>query len=102
MTHKVLELYIDGTQTLRDATSTEITDMQQRESGAFSRALEDMRARRDGLLQSCDWTTLSDCQLTNEQKTAWQTYRQALRDITNGLTTVEQVNAVVWPEKPEA
>ena len=28
------------------------------------------------------------------------TYRQALRDITNGLTTVEEVNAVEFPEKP--
>jgi len=31
---------------------------------------------------------------------AMTTYRQALRDITNGLTTVEQVDAVVFPEKP--
>ena len=29
-----------------------------------------------------------------------RTYRQQLRDITNGLTTVEQVDAVVFPEKP--
>jgi hypothetical protein len=27
--------------------------------------------------------------------------RQALRDITNGLTTVADVEAVVFPEKPE-
>ena len=33
-------------------------------------------------------------------KTAWETYRQALRDITNGLTTVEDVNAVTFPVKP--
>jgi hypothetical protein len=33
--------------------------------------------------------------------TAEQTqYRQDLRDITNGLTTVEQVEAVEFPEKP--
>lgn len=101
MTHKVLEMYVDGTQTTRDATSNEIADMQTRANGGFDRALEDMRAKRNGLLQSCDWTTLSDCQLTNEQKTAWQTYRQALRDITNGLTTVADVEAVVFPTKPE-
>jgi len=101
MTHQVLELYVDGTQTLREANANEIADMQTRESGAFDRAMTDLRSVRNGILQSCDWTTLSDCQLTNEQKTAWQTYRQALRDITNGLTTVEQVNAVVWPERPE-
>jgi hypothetical protein len=29
-----------------------------------------------------------------------KTYRQALRDITEGLSTVEEVNAVVFPVKP--
>ena len=100
MTHKVLEMYVDGTQTTRDATSNEIADMQTRASGVFDRRLEDLRSRRNGLLQSCDWTTLSDCQLTNEQKTAWQTYRQELRDLTNGLDTVEKVDKVVFPTKP--
>jgi hypothetical protein len=28
------------------------------------------------------------------------TYRQSLRDITNGLSTVEDVNNVTWPTKP--
>jgi len=28
------------------------------------------------------------------------TYRQELRDLTNGLTTVEDVEAVVFPTKP--
>jgi hypothetical protein len=31
----------------------------------------------------------------------WVIYRQALRDITEGLTTKEQVEAVVFPTKPE-
>jgi len=29
-----------------------------------------------------------------------KTYRQALRDITIGLSTVSEVNAVVFPVKP--
>jgi hypothetical protein len=29
-----------------------------------------------------------------------ETYRQALRDITNNLTTVADVEAVVFPTKP--
>jgi hypothetical protein len=33
-------------------------------------------------------------------KTAWETYRQALRDITNNLTNVDDVNNVTWPTKP--
>jgi hypothetical protein len=31
---------------------------------------------------------------------AMRTYRQELRDLTNGLTTVEEVNDVVFPTKP--
>jgi hypothetical protein len=31
---------------------------------------------------------------------AMTTYRQQLRDITNDLTTVDEVNAVVFPTKP--
>jgi hypothetical protein len=31
---------------------------------------------------------------------AMRDYRQDLRDITNGLTTVEEVEAVTWPTKP--
>jgi len=28
------------------------------------------------------------------------TYRQELRDLPDGLTTVEEVNTVTWPTKP--
>jgi len=28
------------------------------------------------------------------------TYRQNLRDLTNGLSTVEDVNNITWPTKP--
>ena len=66
--------------------------------GAFDRALEKLRQRRNMLISSCDWVMLSDSPIAD--KTAWETYRQALRDITNGLTTVDQVNAITWPTKP--
>ena len=67
-------------------------------SGAFDRAMTDLRQKRNALISSCDWVMLSDSPIAD--KTAWQNYRQALRDITNGLTTVEQVKAVTWPTKP--
>jgi len=67
-------------------------------AGAFDRAMADLRSKRDRLLASCDWVMLSDSPIAD--KTAWETYRQALRDITNGLTTVDQVQAVTWPTKP--
>jgi hypothetical protein len=59
-------------------------------------ALDNLRAKRNRLLDETDYFALSDNTLSVEMKT----YRQALRDLTNGLTTVSQVNAVVWPTKP--
>ena len=85
-----------------DLTAEEIAQRQQDEiawnNGAFDRAMANLRSKRDRLLASCDWVMISDSPITD--KTAWGTYRQALRDITNGLTTVEDVNAVTFPAKP--
>ena len=70
------------------------------EAGSFDRALNSLRQRRNSLLSSSDWTVLTDSPLTTTEKTAWKAYRQALRDITENLTTVEQVNSVEFPAKP--
>ena len=59
-------------------------------------AMEDLRAKRDKLLADTDYLALSDNTMSDEMKA----YRQALRDITNGLTTKEEVEAVVFPTKP--
>jgi len=37
-----------------------------------------IRYQRDQLLLACDWTQVADSQA---DKTAWATYRQALRDL---------------------
>ena len=58
-------------------------------------AMETLRAKRNKLLAATDYLALSDNTMTEEVKT----YRQALRDITEGLTTKEQVEAVVFPTK---
>jgi hypothetical protein len=65
-------------------------------NGAFDRAMEDLRAKRNALLQETDWTANSDVTMSSEMTT----YRQQLRDLTNGLTTVADVGAVVFPTKP--
>ena len=70
------------------------------EDGALDRAFKKLREKRNNLLQECDWTDLPNAVLLNEKKTEWQTYRTNLRDITNGLTTVEEIELVVFPEKP--
>ena len=66
-------------------------------NGAFDRAMQELRTKRNRLIAETDYLALSDHTLSNDMNT----YRQELRDITNGLTTVEEVNAVVFPEKPE-
>jgi hypothetical protein len=58
-------------------------------------AMETLRAKRNKLLAATDYLALSDNTMTEEV----ETYRQALRDITEGLTTKEQVEAVVFPTK---
>ena len=65
-------------------------------AGAFDRAIADVRRKRDSLIKSTDYLALSDNTLSAEMTT----YRQALRDITNGVTTVEQCNSITWPTKP--
>ena len=64
-------------------------------AGAFDRAMNDLRSKRNSLLSATDYLALSDNTMTEEART----YRQALRDITEGLTTKEQVETVVFPTK---
>ena len=66
----------------------------------FDMAMEDLRAKRNKDLKDSDWTQLPDTTLTNVQKQAWMQFRTELRNITDGLTTVEQVKNVDYPDKP--
>ena len=81
-------------------TSAEETARQAEETawtnGAFDRAIKQLRDKRDRLLAETDFHGMSD----NTMSAAMTTYRQDLRDITNGISTVAQVNAVVFPTKP--
>ncbi len=65
-------------------------------NGAFDRAMADLRQKRNSLLTATDYLALSDNTLSADMTT----YRQALRDLTNGLTNIDEVNAVVFPSKP--
>jgi len=67
-----------------------------RTSKHFNIKIENLRQERNSLLKETDFYANSDVTMSD----AMRTYRQALRDITNGLTTVEQVEAVEFPEKP--
>ena len=81
-------------------TDAEIAQRQAEEqawlAGAFDRSLASLRAKRNSLLAATDYLALSD----NTLSAAMTSYRQSLRDLTEGLSTVEQVNSVVFPTKP--
>lgn len=57
-------------------------------------AAANVRAERDGLLARSDWTQVADAPV---DATAWATYRQALRDITDQAGFPNEIN---WPAKP--
>ena len=65
-------------------------------AGQFDRDIEELRSRRDGRLSSTDWYALQDVTMSD----AMAAYRQELRDLPAGLTTVEEVKAVSWPVRP--
>ena len=66
-----------------------------RNNKRFSITIRNLREKRNKLLADTDYLALSDNTMTEEART----YRQALRDITEGLTTVEAVNSVEFPTK---
>jgi len=55
--------------------------------------MKELRAERDRKLAETDWWAVADRTMTSEQTA----YRQALRDITNTYTSLDDV---VWPTKP--
>ena len=82
--------YTAAEETARDAEELAYAN------GAFDRALEKLREKRNNLLAKTDWMANSDVTMSDD----WKTYRQQLRDLTNGLDTVEKVEAVEFPTKP--
>ena len=66
------------------------------EAGKFDRAIANLRQDRNRKLAETDFYALSDVTMSEEMTT----YRQNLRDITDGLSTVEDVNNITWPTKP--
>lgn len=62
-------------------------------AGEADRNLSALRAERNAKLAETDWWASSDLTMTAEQTA----YRQALRDITD---TYSSLDDVVWPTKP--
>jgi hypothetical protein len=73
--------------------ATKVSELQE------SKLIRFLREQRNILLTETDWRDLPSYAGTKQAE--WRVYRQDLRDITSGLDTVDKVNAVTWPEKPE-
>jgi|TARA_Y100000052_G_C2935751_1_gene77290 hypothetical protein len=89
-----MKKYLDGV--LVDLTDDEIEQKNKDISelpSELERELLSLRSIRNSLLQKTDWTASSDLTMSDEMKT----YRQELRDATNGLDTVDKVKAYTFP-----
>jgi len=62
-----------------------------------SKALAAIRAQRNSLLSTSDWTQLPDCQQSTAEKAAWAAYRQALRDFPASCDP----SSPQWPVQPK-
>ena len=62
--------------------------------------LRDLRMARNAMLAETDWVVIKEREEGGSVSNFadWKTYRQALRDITDSATSLDDVT---WPEKPE-
>ena len=66
------------------------------EAAETSLTWDDIRAKRDGILQSTDWTMTSGATVDQAQ---WAAYRQVIRDIPQTYKD-KTPDDVVWPTQP--
>ena len=93
-THKLVDgVRIELTQEEKNEIASKETTWN---NGAFDRAIENLRIKRNMLLAETDWMANSDVTMSND----WKTYRQQLRDLPSGLDTLEKVEAKEFPTKP--
>jgi hypothetical protein len=65
-------------------------------AGAFDRGVQRLREDRNSRLASTDWHALQDVTMSD----AMTAYRQALRDLPAGMSTVADVENASWPVRP--
>ena len=93
------QVYIEG-QGLVNLTSEEQTAFDARRASDAAWRTEALRAERNKRLAETDWVVIKEREEGGSVSNFadWKTYRQALRDITDSATSL---NDVTWPEKPE-
>lgn len=100
-THSIFEKVVQGKYQLIDEkwyTSWIIQPMEENEIIAVTESRKnDVRRRRDAMLQQTDWIVTKSNELGDEIPLDWKIYRQSLRDISlqEGFPF-----EVIWPTKP--
>jgi hypothetical protein len=69
-------------------------------NAAPTRALAELRSKRNRLLQASDWEIMQELEKGNAISDDMKAYRQALRDLPNGKDTVAKCTNATWPTKP--
>ena len=91
---EALPEFVDG----QWVQSWEVTDATSEEIALRLKSLSDkVRSKRDALLSDSDWVVIKSVEGATQVPSAWATYRQELRDITNQTGFPAEV---VWPTKP--
>lgn len=101
-----LGIYEQAIQTLVAEKKRRIVEQQEEEEALdmirdFTAELKSLRTNK---LSACDWTAVNDNKLDTSTKTAWEEYRQALRDLPDNVTDhkslVKNPNHPDWPIPP--
>ena len=92
-------IYIEG-QGVVNMDADEAAALDARRASDASWRTEALRIKRNQLLAETDWVVIKEREEGGSVSNFadWKTYRQALRDITDSATSLDDVT---WPEKPE-
>tara|TARA_R100000900_G_scaffold144540_2_gene128746 strand:- start:579 stop:1103 length:525 start_codon:yes stop_codon:yes gene_type:complete len=96
------DMFADTTEEDDDGNVTTTTKAQHEaayQATLDAKTAEGHRTTRNKLLADTDWTQINDSPLSNEDKTAWATYRQELRGITD-LDAWPNLADDDWPVEP--
>jgi len=96
MEHNTLTQKVIYTDFIADPTQLAVVDLTAEEVQANKQhAMDKLRGERNARLSACDYTQLPDFA---GEKTAWATYRQALRDLPANVPDARIFDT--WPNKP--
>lgn len=62
---------------------------------------KDIRRLRLQKLQECDWTQVKDVALATHEVLAWQSYRNALRNVPEEYSWAVSPDDITWPLPPQ-